>query len=134
MAGLTHFFDNKLAGSMHGLKKGGLTPFGRQVVRRMEEKGMIVDLAHLSHAGVADVLAMAHRPVVSSHGGVQATCRVNRNLSDAEIRGVPATGGLVGIGYWDGAVCGPAPASIAQAMKKFHHAGRRHTGAPQTAR
>src|SRR3546814_6342207 len=98
MAGLTHFFDNKLAGSMHGLKKGGLTPFGRQVVRRMEEKGMIVDLAHLSHAGVADVLAMAHRPVVSSHGGVQATCRVNRNLSDAEIRGVAATGGLVGIG------------------------------------
>ena len=38
MAGLTHFFDNELAGSMHGLKKGGLTPFGRDIIRRMEAK------------------------------------------------------------------------------------------------
>ena len=117
MAGLTHFFDNDLAGSMHGLKKGGLTPLGRRVVRAMEDKGMIVDLAHLSHAGVAEVLKMARRPVVSSHGGVQATCRVNRNLTDAEIRGVAATGGLVGIGYWDAAVCDTSPASIARAIK-----------------
>ncbi|MBP6441382.1 MAG: membrane dipeptidase, partial [Sphingorhabdus sp.] len=81
MAGLTHFFDNELAGSMHGLKKGGLTPFGRDIVKRMESKGMIIDIAHLSHTGVAEVLAMATRPVVSSHGGVQATCKVNRNLT-----------------------------------------------------
>jgi len=117
MAGITHFFDNEFAGSMHGLKKGGLTPLGREVVRRMEAKGMIVDVAHCSHACVADILKMARRPVVSSHGGVQATCKVNRNLTDAEIRGVAATGGLVGIGYWDAAVCDTAPASIAKAMK-----------------
>lgn len=117
MAGITHFFDNEFAGSMHGLKKGGLTPLGREVVRRMEAKGMIVDVAHCSHACVADILKMARRPVVSSHGGVQATCKVNRNLSDAEIRGVAATGGLIGIGYWDAAVCDTAPASIAKAMK-----------------
>ncbi|KTE05631.1 dipeptidase [Sphingopyxis sp. H115] len=117
MAGLTHFFDNDLAGSMHGLKKGGLTPFGRQVVSEMEAKGMIVDIAHCSSACVADILKMARRPVVSSHGGVQATCKVNRNLSDAQIRGVAATGGLIGIGYWDAAVCETSPASIAKAMK-----------------
>lgn len=117
MAGLTHFFDNDLAGSMHGLKKGGLTPLGRQVVETMEAKGMIVDIAHCSNACVADILKMARRPVVSSHGGVQATCKVNRNLSDAQIRGVAATGGLVGIGYWDAAICDTSPASIAKAMK-----------------
>jgi membrane dipeptidase len=117
MAGLTHFFDNDLAGSMHGLKKGGLTPLGRDVVNRMEAKGMIVDIAHLSHAGVAELLAMARRPVVSSHGGVQATCQVNRNLTDDEIRAVAATGGLIGIGYWDAAVCDISPAGIARAMK-----------------
>lgn len=117
MAGLTHFFDNDLAGSMHGLKKGGLTPLGRQTVERMEAKGMIVDIAHCSHACVADILKMARRPVVSSHGGVQATCKVNRNLTDEEIRGVAATGGIIGIGYWDAAVCDTAPASIAAAMK-----------------
>jgi microsomal dipeptidase-like Zn-dependent dipeptidase len=117
MAGITHFFDNIFAGSMHGLKKGGLTPLGRQVVQRMEAKGMIVDIAHCSHACVADILTMARRPVVSSHGGVQATCGVNRNLSDDEIRGVAATGGVIGIGYWDAAVCDTSPTSVAKAMK-----------------
>jgi len=117
MAGLTHFFDNELAGSMHGLKKGGLTPFGRDIVRRMEAKGMIIDIAHLSHKGVAEVLAMATRPVVSSHGGVQATCKVNRNLTDDEVRGVAKTGGVIAIGYWDGALCDTSPRAAAKAMK-----------------
>src|SRR3546814_3985618 len=76
MAGITHFFDNEFAGSMHGLKKRGLTPLGREVVRRMEAKGLIVDVAHCSHACVADILKKARRPVVSSHGGVQAPCTV----------------------------------------------------------
>ena len=117
MAGLTHFFDNELAGSMHGLKKGGLTPMGREVVQRMEDIGMIVDIAHCSQQCVTEILAMARRPVVSSHGGVQATCKVNRNLSDEHIRGVAKTGGIIGIGYWDAAICDTSPASIAKAMK-----------------
>jgi microsomal dipeptidase-like Zn-dependent dipeptidase len=117
MASLTHFFDNDLAGSMHGLKKGGLTAKGRAAVRRMEALGMIVDLAHCSHACVADILAMAKRPVVSSHGGVQATCQVNRNLTDEEVRGVARTGGVVGIGYWEGAVCSTDPRATARAMR-----------------
>ena len=117
MASLTHFFDTDLAGSMHGLEKGGLTDKGRKAVRRMEQLGMVVDIAHCSHECVADILAMAKRPVVSSHGGVQATCKVNRNLSDDEIRGVAKTGGVVGIGYWDAAVCGTSPRDAAKAMK-----------------
>lgn len=117
MAGITHFFDNALAGSMHGLRKGGLTPLGRRVVTEMERRGMIVDIAHCSHACVADVLAMATQPVISSHGGVQATCRENRNLTDEEIRGVARTGGVVGIGVWDAAVCGTEPADTARAMR-----------------
>ena len=117
MAGLTHFFDNDLAGSMHGLRKGGLTAKGRAAIRRMEALGIIVDVAHCSHACVADILAMAKRPVVSSHGGVQATCKVNRNLTDDEIRGVARTGGVVGIGYWEGAVCSTDPRAAAVAIK-----------------
>ena len=116
MAGLAHFFDNEVAGSMHGVKKGGLTPLGVQTVQRMEQLGMIVDIAHSSHRTVAEVLAMAKRPVVSSHGGVQATCKVNRNLTDEEIRGVAKTGGVIGIGYWDAAICSTAPAAIVAAI------------------
>ncbi len=116
MAGLAHFFDNDVAGSMHGVKKGGLTPLGLQVLRRMEQRGMIVDVAHSSHASVAQILSMAKRPVVSSHGGVQATCKVNRNLTDEEIKGVAKTGGVIGIGYWDAAICGTSPADVVRAI------------------
>lgn len=117
MAGLTHFFDNELAGSMHGVEKGGLTPLGRDVVRRMEELGMIVDVAHVSNKALAELIASARRPLVSSHGGVQAICKTNRNLSDEEIRGIARTGGLIAIGYWDGAICGTDPRVAAKAMK-----------------
>lgn len=117
MASLTHFFDNDLAGSMHGLQKSGLTAKGREAIGRMEAMGMIVDITHCSHQCVADILAIARRPVVSSHGGVQATCKVNRNLTDEEIRGVARTGGVIGIGYWDGALCSTDPRAAARAMK-----------------
>jgi membrane dipeptidase len=116
MAGLAHFFDNDVAGSMHGTAKSGLTPLGLQVVRRMETLGMIVDVAHSSHATIAQVIAMAKRPIVASHGGVQATCKVNRNLTDDEIRGIAKTGGVIGIGYWDGAVCSTRPEAAATAI------------------
>jgi len=117
MAGFAHFFDNEVAGSMHGMKKGGLTPLGRQVMADMEARGMVVDIAHCSHQCVGEILAAAKRPVVSSHGGVQATCKVNRNLTDAEIRGVAKTGGVIGIGYWDAAICSTDPRAIAKAMR-----------------
>ena len=123
MAGLTHFFDNEIAGSMHGRERGGLTAMGREAVTRMEQLGIIVDIAHCSEACVADVLAMARRPVVSSHGGVQATCPGNRNLTDGQIRGIARTGGVIGIGYWSGAVCATDPAAIARAMTHVRDVG-----------
>lgn len=129
MAGFAHFFDNEVAGSMHGEKKGGLTPLGREVLRAMETKGMVVDIAHASHAAVADTLTMATRPVVSSHGGVQATCKVNRNLTDDEIRGVARTGGVIGIGYWDAAICDTSPAAIVRAIRHVRDlVGVQHVG------
>jgi membrane dipeptidase len=117
MAGFAHFFDNEVAGSMHGEKKGGLTPLGRDVFKAMEAKGMVIDIAHASHAAVAEMLSLATKPVVSSHGGVQATCKVNRNLTDEEIKGVAKTGGVIGIGYWDAAICSSEPRAIAKAMR-----------------
>jgi microsomal dipeptidase-like Zn-dependent dipeptidase len=113
----THFFDNDLAGSAHGVEKGGLTEKGREMVRRMEAKRMIVDLAHASEKTIEDVLAIATRPVVVSHTGVKATCDNTRNLSDEQIRAIARTGGVIGIGYWDTAVCGQDAAAIARAIR-----------------
>jgi len=129
MAGFTHFFDNEVAGSMHGEKKGGLTDLGRRVFAEMERRGIIVDIAHASHQTVAEVLATATRPVVLSHGGVQATCDVNRNLTDDEIRGVAATGGVVGVGYWDAAVCSLTTKAVVDAIDHVVQVGGLETAA-----
>ncbi|MGL6042445.1 MAG: dipeptidase, partial [Sandaracinobacteroides sp.] len=123
MGGLAHFFDNAIAGSVHGEAKGGLTPFGREVVAAMQAKGMVVDVAHASHAAIADVLAMSTTPVVASHGGVTGTCNNNRNLTDAEIRGIAGTGGVVGIGLWATAVCATTPGAAARAMRHVRDVG-----------
>lgn len=116
MVGLAHFFDNEVAGSMHGEQKYGLTALGRQVVARAEELGMVVDLAHSSNATVADVFDMATKPLVVSHGGVRAVCDANRNLTDEQLQKLAANGGVIGIGYWDAAVCDDTPAGIVRAM------------------
>ncbi|MGW5075613.1 dipeptidase [Rhodococcus sp. NPDC004095] len=129
MAGFTHFFDNEVAGSMHGVDKDGLTDFGRQVFEQMEQRGVIVDIAHASHPAIAEMLTTATKPVVASHGGVQATCDVNRNLTDDEIRGVAATGGVVGIGYWDAAVCELTPAAVVDAIEHVIAVGGLQTAA-----
>jgi len=117
LIGITHFFDNQFAGSAHGLEKGGLTEKGHKLVTRMEELGIIIDLAHLSPAAVDDVLAMATRPTLVSHGGVRATCDNPRNLSDDQLRAIAAGGGVVGIGYFELAVCGNEPSHVVAAIR-----------------
>lgn len=129
MAGFTHFFDNELAGSMHGEKKGPLTDLGRQVFDDLERRGVIIDIAHASHPAIAEMLARATQPVVASHGGVQATCKVNRNLTDDEIRGVARTGGVIGVGYWDAAVCKLTPAAVVDAIEHVIRIGGIQTAA-----
>jgi len=117
----THFFDTEWAGSAHGVTKGGLTDRGRELVRRLEQRHILLDLAHASPRTIADAVAMAQRPVVVSHTGVKGTCDNIRNLSDEELRGVARTGGLIGIGFWGpkgtGAVCGDGAADVARAIR-----------------
>lgn len=116
MIGLAHFFDNEVAGSAHGLVKGGLTPLGRRVVPELERRHVIIDLAHSSAQTIDEVLAMATRPVAVSHTGVKGTCNNNRNLSDGQLQRIAANGGLIGIGYWEEAICAQDAAAVARAI------------------
>jgi microsomal dipeptidase-like Zn-dependent dipeptidase len=117
MIGLAHFFDNAYSGSVHGVEKRGLTDVGRDTLVRMEELGIAVDLAHLSPAGIDETLALVTKPVVVSHGGAKGTCDNARTLSDAHLRAIAENGGVVGVGYWDTAICGTAPADVARAIR-----------------
>ena len=117
MMSLQHFFDNKLGGSLHGQSGAGLSDFGRQAVLKMQSMDIIVDVSHSSEQTVADVLAIARKPVVVSHTGFKGYCDSPRNINDALMQGIANQGGLIAVGFWDGAICSPAPKAIAAAIK-----------------
>jgi len=117
MMGPTHFFDNELGGSAHGISGEGLSDFGHKVIARMDQLGMIIDLAHASPAMIADILEQTKRPVLVSHTGVKGTMDNSRNLSDDHVKRIAANGGLIGVAYFKGAVSAPLTEGIVEAMK-----------------
>ena len=117
MMGLQHFFDNRLGGSLHGESGAGLTDFGAQAVDRMLQRNIIIDVAHSSEAVVRDVLARTDSPLVVSHTGFQGHCASPRNISDELMQAIAARGGVIGVGYWDAAVCATSVSAIVEAMR-----------------
>ena len=114
----SHFFDPERGGTAHGVGKGGLTDKGREMIGRMEAKGMILDLAHASAKVIDEALAVSTRPVVISHPGVKGPCDNNRNLPDDQLKALAAKGGLIGIGFWETAICGRDAAAVAKAIRR----------------
>ena len=112
-----HFFDNKLGGSAHGVSKKGLSEFGKEVIKKMEQKKMIIDLAHSSPKMIDDILSIVKVPVVTSHTGVKGTCNSPRNLSDDHLKKIAKSKGLIGIGMFKGATCDNTIASTVKAIK-----------------
>lgn len=117
MMGLTHFFDNELGGSLHGLSQKGLTNFGKTAIRRMMQNEIIIDLAHASEASARDALAISDGPFVISHTGFQGACESPRNFSDDLMKDIAAKGGLIGVGFWQGAICDTSLAGIAKQLR-----------------
>lgn len=117
LMGLQHFFDNALGGSLHGTGGGGLTDFGREVVAEISNRPIVLDLAHSSQQVVRDVLAMTDMPVIVSHTGLHSHCEVVRNYPDELMQEIAATGGVIGIGYWEDVTCDDSPAGIAATVK-----------------
>lgn len=117
MVGPVHFFDNELGGSAHGMNKRGLTQFGRDAVKKMQDMDIMIDLSHAAPALIDDVLSISTKPLIVSHTGVKGTCDNSRNLSDRHLIEIAKGGGLVGIAMFEQAVCGNDAASTARAIE-----------------
>lgn len=117
LIGLHHFFDNELGGSLHGVGDAGLTDFGRQVVKEVAARGMILDLAHSSPQVAREVIEMTDMPLVVSHTGIRSHCDTKRNYPDDLMQAIAATGGVIGIGYWEDVTCDDSPLGVARTIQ-----------------
>lgn len=98
---LTWNYPNEIgypnAGYTH--KDKGLTPFGIDLVREMNKKGMLVDVSHLSDGGFYDCIKYSNQPIVASHSNARAVCEHTRNLTDDMLKKLAENGGITGINY-----------------------------------
>lgn len=75
----------------------GLSEFGRQVIEKAENLGVLIDLSHCSDKTFQDVDAIAKKPFIASHSNCRALCHHRRNLTDSQIRSIARRGGMIGI-------------------------------------
>jgi membrane dipeptidase len=100
MMGLVWNHRNEVAdGTNEYAVDGGLSTFGREVVREMNRLGMLIDLAHIPPKGFFDTLELSEQPVLFTHGNCHALWQHPRNLTDEQIKALAAKGGVFGISF-----------------------------------
>jgi membrane dipeptidase len=121
MAALTWNDCNRIAcGSGCQDDPTGLTDFGVEIVQEMGRLGMILDVSHLSDAGVAHALQVATGPVVATHSNARSLCDHVRNLTDEQIRAIADGGGVIGVNFFPRFLdkqLRPGPAEIVAQIK-----------------
>lgn len=135
IVGLVHTEHNALASSSGDARAVGygLTLAGKQLVRRAHALGVAVDVSHASDRAVTDALALARETggvVVATHSNARALCDHPRNLTDEQLRGIAATGGVIGLNFHSPFVVRGRPATLADVVRQALHlvrvAGARH--------
>jgi membrane dipeptidase len=89
-------------GAVNSKGKKGLTDFGKQIIKRMNELGMLVDLSHVGEQTFWDAIAVTAKPVLVSHSCVYALCSHRRNLKDDQIKAVAKNGGVIHLNFYSG--------------------------------
>jgi membrane dipeptidase len=131
---LTCFGQNRLgtAADEGEDRDGGLTRFGRAIVERMNKVGMAVDVSHCGLKTRRETMEASSKPVLITHGNAAVICPATRNNSDAMLKALAATGGIVGLMFWRPMVRLKDPVTVEHVLDHFDHVcqliGPQHVG------
>ena len=122
LCSLTWNGENELGRGVRASGDGGITPFGRQVVKELENNHIVVDLSHASPELFYDVVSMARGPVAATHSNAKSVCKSARNLSDEQFNTIRSSGGLVGLNLYKGFLNDdPDKASLYDVLRHAEH-------------
>lgn len=130
---LTWNYRNEIADGVKDADTGGgLTPFGRSLIREMNRLNMLVDLSHISERGFWDVIETTSKPIIVSHSNARKICSHPRNLFDEQITAVAKNGGVIGVNLYPEFLNNDGKATIKDVLKHIEHivslAGPDHIG------
>jgi membrane dipeptidase len=117
MIALTWNFENEIGYPMVGGSTGGLKPFGFELLREMDGRGMLADVSHLNEAGFWDVVERAELPPVASHSNCRWLCDVPRNLKKEQARALIERGGFIGINFYSRFLAGDRDATLEDVVR-----------------
>lgn len=112
---------NELSGAAMQKNRRGLTTLGREIVAEMNRVGIAVDLAHLSDAGIEDVLSISTKPVFASHSNARSVFDTPRSLTDEQIRAIARQGGVIGVNFYNKQLTARPVALIEDIVKQVLH-------------
>ena len=120
---LCHNGDNDICDSARGKGEwNGLSPFGKEVVRKMNEVGIMVDISHAAESTFYDALEISKQPIIASHSSARALCNHPRNLTDEQLKALAAKGGVIQICLYKGFINEEAEkASLSDAIRHINH-------------
>jgi membrane dipeptidase len=99
----------------------GLTEFGRQVIRKLDSLGVIIDVSHVGIKTIQDILDVTTNPIVATHSGVRALRNNTRNLYDWQIQDIANSGGVVGIVFYPPFLSSSSPVYISIVIQHIDH-------------
>ncbi len=78
----------------------GLTDFGKQVIRKLDSLGVLIDVSHVGKKTITDILATSKNPIIATHSGAYGVCPHYRNLTDEQILAISQRGGVIGVVFY----------------------------------
>lgn len=107
--------------NVKGFNNQGLTQFGFKVIEKMNHKGMLIDVSHLSDAGFWDVINHSKKPIIASHSNARAVTNHPRNLDDSMLKAIGENGGVVGINFCPSFISETQESKIKSIVKHMKH-------------